>query len=171
MQWQACRKSDLYRYRSNGSISIETCSTACFLHPTGNLTARSHIQRCPSVFDTQWYWWVDLAPPAGLVLRWGGWVGKLPEQKVQDWGYRTLNTGCSGLFKPWAWLWSFVRNWQCMTTESWSSGIIHFLYVSLSPHSCGMLLTTLRLVLLDLNRFLLNSESVCYCLNFPFNRR
>lgn len=106
------------------------CSTACFLHPTGNLTAQSHSQRCPSVFDTQWYWWVDLASSGSLVLRWRGWVGKLPEQEVQDWGYRTLNTGSSGLFKPWAWLWSFVRNWQCMTTESWSSGIIHSLYSS-----------------------------------------
>ena len=111
MQWQACRKSNLYRYRSNGSISIEKCSTACFLHPTGNMTAHSHIQQCPSLFDTQWCWWVYLASPGSLVLRWRGWMGKLPEQEVQDWGYRTMNTGCSGLFKPWAWLWSFVRNW------------------------------------------------------------
>lgn len=130
MQWQACRKSNLYRYRSNGSISIEKCSTARFLHPTGNMTAHSHIQQCPSLFDTQWCWWVDLASPGSLVLRWRGWMGKLPEQEVQDWEYRTLNTGCSGLFKPWAWLWSFVRNWQCVTTESWSSGVIHSLYSS-----------------------------------------
>ena len=61
------------------------------------MTAHSHIQQCPSLFDTQWCWWVDLASPGSLVLRWRGWVGRLPEQEVQDWGWTLAVQGCSSL--------------------------------------------------------------------------
>ena len=70
---------------------------ACFLHPIGNVAAQGHVQWCPGVYDTQWCWWVlDPASPGSLVLRWRGFMGKLPEQGVQDWGYRTMNTGTPG---------------------------------------------------------------------------
>lgn len=101
MQWQACRRSTVTWYRSNGSISIEKCSAGCSLHPSGTWAARGHVQR-PSRCVWPSAMLMDVGPclpppPAAWIL--GGeatFVGKLPGQRVQDWGYGALKTGTPG---------------------------------------------------------------------------
>lgn len=113
------------------AVCAETDQTGAFpLKSTAGVTVCILLPRvtfscCPGVCNS----WTN--PPCSLVLRWMGslnWKASWargPGLEIQNSEYWHLR-----LFKPWAWLWSFVRNWQCMTTESWGTGIIHSLYSS-----------------------------------------
>lgn len=97
------------------------------------LMLRVTFSSCPGV------WQLGPTSQDSLVLRGtAACTGMLPEQGARP-GDAEAWILAPRLPMPWAWLWSFVRNWQSMATGSWGAAMTPSLYSSF--FFCGCQLT------------------------------
>lgn len=123
-----------------GALPLKSAVWLVFCIPAVMWQLRVMFSSCPGVHDTQWCWWVWHPTFHGsLLLTWrDSLYGEASRAGGPGLGIQNPEYWHSRLFKPWARLWSFVRNWQCMATESWSAGITHS-FIPLSSSGYGQL--------------------------------